>query len=292
MAVPLRTYGNTLSELQAGTNAAQALDYQRANAQDAINQQRLESFLRLRGDQLKTDAQQRELAANRAQRMAELLQQNSQFGTSQANQMKLGAMDAASRLAVAKATAEGRGVDPRIMDAITDREIFNREGKARVTEAQQLSQQRKAALAEISAADADGYFWNNKSYGEWKKLFGREPNKKTATEALNAINLRAGTLGLIPLADGGLSSPDFEPLQTQNLGRLPSSAPLPATEPAVPTAQVPAMLQRGDFDIVPGSPIDRMLNPVPAAPPMFQITPTPAPRPRLRFDPGTMDFAP
>lgn len=203
MAIPLSTYGNTLSELQAGTNAAQALDYQRANAQDAISQQRLEAFLRLRGQELQAKAQQNRDAAERAQRMAELLQQNSQFGTSEANRMKLADIEARTRENVAKTTAEARGLDPRVYQMMTEYQAMNDERAQLMSKGQQLSAARIAALAEKKKLkDAQGWtdlgdpnvsFFNRRVNPRWTEL----------NDTIAKLDAEALRLGFAPSPDGG-----------------------------------------------------------------------------------------
>lgn len=245
MALPsTSTYGNTLSELQAGTNADRAVAYSRQNAEDATSQARLEAFLRLQGQKYQTQAQQSALQADRAQRMAESIQQNSQFNTTEQNRLKLGEMDAKSRLDVAKATADARGIDPRALQTILD---HNAEGEEKLSIARALSAQRKALLDEIKASGDDEFgfgSWNGPAYKPWKDTFGREPDAKSAAARLNALDIKAATAGFETDAiGGGYVIPKFTPLVPGGRGVLPSQpqetppSPIPAVnEPALPFA--------------------------------------------------------
>lgn len=230
MAISMTTFGNTLSELQAGANADKGLDYQRANAQDALNQQRLEAFLRLRGQQLETQARQSDTAAARTQRMAELLQQT------QANR-ELAQMDAASRLAVANATAAGRGAP-----ANAELEALKFEQAQLLQRGKQMSDARKAAVAERQKIkDAQGRtdffepnisFWNRRVNPRWTEL----------NDLIAKIDVEAGKLGFAPSADGGLTVGDT-PVTPQVPTQFNSFTPNQVVPLNLNQNSVPAMLQ-------------------------------------------------
>lgn len=255
MAIPLSTYGNTLTDLQSGTNAAQGLDYQRANAQDAINQQRLEAFLKLRGQQAQIQAQQNALAQDRAMQMAQLIQQDKQFNTTAANTMTLADKDAASRLAVANAAA--KGMDPRAFETIL---AYNQQGQDKVAQARALSAQRKSTLAEIKAEKDKHWYGNGAGAAQFKNTFGREPDASSAASRLNALDTQAASLGLEPDNEidspsfGGYKLPTFNPITTGgsrgtpaiNPPVLPFNPTGPAQPPPVPPqTQVPATFLPG-----------------------------------------------
>lgn len=277
MAIPLRTFGNTLTDLQAGTNAAQGLDYSRANAQDAINQARLEAFLRLRGHQATIQAQQNSLAQERAMRMAELAQQNQQFGTSEANRLTLADKVAASQLAVAKESKGG--LDPRAFETIL---AYNTQGQDKVAQAQALSAQRKATLAEIKAEKDRHWYGNGTAAAEFKNTFGREPDAGSASVRLNALDTQAASLGLEPdnqlgsATFGGYKIPPFSPIVP---GQLRGGAPNPQVQQptmfspsgSMPAAQppVPAMLQGGDVTLG-GVPLNNFID----SPPVDSLAPS------------------
>lgn len=298
MAIPLTTYGSNLTDLQSGTNAAQGLDYSRANAQDAINQARLEAFLRLRGQQAGLQYQQNNLAAERAMRFAELAQQDKQFGTSEANRLALADKAAASQLAVANATKSG--LDPRAFETML---VYNQQGLDKQASARALSYRRKALLDEIAAYKDKGYFVNGPLSTAFKNQYGREPDAKSARTALDALDTQTGTnLGLEPDNDpkspgfGGYVIPQFSPLVPGPLrGTLPNNtgqSPLPTVQPTTGVQpQIPAMFQGGGstaniggYDVVPGGAFDRIINGS-VAPAVDAVAPsTVAPRVNLRWD--------
>lgn len=255
----MRTFGNTLTDLQSGTNADKALDYSRANAQDAINQQRLEAFLRLRGQQLQTQAQENNLAANRAQRMAELLQQNRQFDISEGNRMKLGEMDAKSRLDVAKAMAEGRGLDSRLFQSFADIQELNNSNLNKVRYAKQLSDARKAAVQARNApmtSEEDTFGWGNAPY-----------KKRVADldSVLANLDLEAAKLGLGRAADGGYIVPDFTPIVPPTLPVTGGRSAVPAMLAAPDAASSSASIPQGDVTLG-GVPLNNFIDTAPVIP--------------------------
>lgn len=302
MAIAMRTFGSNLTDLQSGTNADKGLDYQRANAQDAMNQQRLEAFLRLRGQQAAIQAQQNQIASDRAMKMAELLQQNQQFGTQQGNMMKLGELEAKTRLDVAKATGESKGLDPRAFETIL---AYNTQGQDKVSIARALSAQRRAALDEIKAAK-DNATWLSGYMAKpgplassFQAQFGRVPDAKAAATRLTAIDTQGASLGLEPdPMTGGFVIPNFNPITPTGLrgaggGTTPQSgAPtvLQTVQPTLPSAdqgQVPAMLQNpgissgGASDItIGGVPLNGFIDTTPAP------EPSAAPVSRFRWTPN------
>jgi hypothetical protein len=284
MAIPLRTFGNTLTDLQSGTNAAQGLDYSRANAQDAINQARLEAFLRLRGQQATIQAQQNSLAQERAMRMAELAQQNQQFGTSEANRLTLADKVAASQLAVAKESKGG--LDPRAFETIL---AFNQQGTDKEAAAQALSVQRQKLVKEIKAGQGN-HSWNpfkdnSPDYTDWKEKFGTEPDAKAAILRLGALDAQAAPIGLI--ANDTTGGYDYRPFTPIVPGQLRGGAPPPQVQPpttfspggSIPSAQppVPAMLQGGDVTLG-GVPLNNFVG----SPPVDAFAPSTVPTPPNR----------
>lgn len=228
MAIAMRTFGNTLSELQAGTNADKGLDYQRANAQDAINQARLEAFMRLQGQKYQTQAQQSEQAANRAQRMAELLQQI------EANR-ELTQMDAKSRLEVAKAMAEGRAVDPRIAGLKLELEQEETENRA-------LSEARKKIFDEMKLLEKaqSANWWRDRGEPNDIGAIFSSSRYGQLKEALAKMDAAAAERQLTPDSDGWYVG---YKLATPVIPVQPNSAtpvnPVPAMIPTVP-APAPA----------------------------------------------------
>lgn len=284
MAIAMRTFGNTLSDLQAGTNADKGLDYQRANLQDQVNQQRLEAFLKLRGQQLEQQAKQSQMAAERAQRMAELLQQNKQFDTEQRNRMDLGRLnsetqksiaesDARSRLDAAKATAEGR-FDPRGMQALADIEALNQENLQKTRYAQQLSDARKAAIATRNKIKADQGFFDvgQPNDARWAEI----------NDAITKLDAQAVQLGIAPSPDGGYVVPGYVPIIVPN-ARGSVSAPVVSPSPA---PEIPAMFNGGQFRGAGGG--------ASWGEPVIPLPVQPAPRStnRFRWDPSANDFMP
>ena len=283
-------YGSTLSDLQSGKNAAIGADYARANAQDKISQDRLEAFLRLQGEKYAIQAQQNTLAAGRAMRMAELAQQDKQFGTSEANRMALGKLEAETQLGVAKETS--RGMAPGIFENAL---AFNQQEEAKAAQSIAASARRKALVAEIKAANDYHYAWaNGQAYEDWKSKVGSEPDAKRATSDLNTLDTQSAANGFSLSPDGG-----YNPY-VPKLITLPGSKGVPAINPNNPTVAppanppaqpgIPAMLQGntitniGGYDVVPGGAFDRIIN-GPVAPPVDALVPSMvAPRPTLRWD--------
>lgn len=277
----MANYGSTLTDLQAGINAARGLQIQRDNEKDRLSQQQLEAFLRLQGQKYQTQAQQNALAADRAMRFAELAQQNQQFGTRESNLMKLGELEAKTRENVANATRGG--LDYRSVPAILEADQYNKEGQARVVEASRLSQEAQEAMDEIKAANDYHYlWWNGGAYEPFKQKYGREPNLKQATENLKRIRDRAAELKLTPTSRGGFDAPPFAPLQIPTIGRSGQSV-----EPAPPAAvqpRVPAMFQGGDVTIG-GVPLNNFIDSAPVVDALAPSTVAP-PVSRYRWTPN------
>lgn len=274
MATAMRTFGSNLTDLQAGTNADKGLDYQRANAQDAINARRMEAFLRLRGQQLETQARQSEASAARAQRMAEMLQQNAQFGTSEQNAMKRAELEAETRRDVAKTTADGR-IDPRMFESFADIQALNNENLSKIRYAEQLSQARRTALAQKNAKmlpEEDTWGWGNKPYAK---------RVADADALVKQLDAQAATLGLAPSPDGGYVVPSYNPIPVTNFGRPAVTEPLPGPstiqQPKTPAMLVPA--QGGEISIG-GVPVNRFFN---TPPPVDALVPSTVSPPANRF---------
>lgn len=249
-------YGNTLSDLQAGKNAAQGLDYSRANAEDATSQQRLEAFLRLRGQQAAIQAQQNQLAADRAMRMAELIQQNQQFGTREKNLMDLGKLEAQTRENVAKTTAEGRGVDPRTISNLWQIQDAERQKAERINFLNQLSETRRQVKKQIDAmkanqgltdfGDPNVSFWNRSVSPEWTRL--NQQLKELDAAAARSVDPDTGLAPVVDETTGGYFIPGYHaPAPTAIPGQFKSFTPsdvVPLTiTPQVPVA-VPPMIGR------------------------------------------------
>ena len=209
-------------------------------------------------------AQQNELAANRALKMAELVQQDKQFGTRESNTMKLGELDAKSRAEVARIGADARGMDPRMFQSFSEIQALNNENQNKIRYAKQLSEARKAALLEREKIKANkGWF----DFGQ-----PNDPRWAELNSLITNLDTEATKLGLAQSPEGGYLVPDFTPIASPVYPgmRTPSVAlptsPAPEITPApVAQAQVPAMLQGGGVTMG-GVPLGDFIDATPAAP--------------------------
>lgn len=255
MAIAMRTFGSTLSDLQALTNADKGLDYQRANAQDAINAQRLEAFLRLRGQALQTEAQKNRDAADRAQRMAELIQQGSQFKTSEENKIKLGQMEADSRRDAAKATAEGRlnpqleGLKLQHAQEEAERRSLS-EARKKISDEMRLLEQAKAKnFWDFGDPNDPGARWTSTRYGALR-------------DAREALDKNAAQLGLSPHPDGGYVGYDV-PSVVVPVTPPQAVAPVPPMIPIAPAPAATGSAYMGLGGMLPST-ANRVVAPVPS----------------------------
>src|SRR5690349_2384272 len=243
-------YGNTLTDLMAGKNAAQGLDYSRANAQDATGEARLEAFLRLQGQKYVTQAQQNALAADRAMKMAELVQQNNQFNTSEQNRLTQLDKIAASQLAVANASKGG--VDPRVYQSIAEIQAANQAAQERHNYLTQLSQKRAAIKARqkemmanrgaLDFGDPNAGFWDRRVSPEWTDL--ETQLKDLDKSAAQMVDPRSGIGPVIDQTTGGYIIPPLTliPIPGGYKGE-PGTPNSSNPNTVIPQAQVPAMFQ-------------------------------------------------
>lgn len=243
MATASRTYGNTLSELQAGTNADKAITYSRQNAEDTTSQQRLEAFLRLRGQELEAKAKQADKAADRA------------------HNLKLGEMDAKSRLEVARATAEGR-TSPKAEElklALQQEEI----------EKQSLTDARKKIIDEMQALEIARKRWDigdpNDIGADWTSTqYGKLRDALSKIDAYAADKFgiffgpRAPSLPVVPL-NPTPAPPNAVPAMLNQ--------PIPVTTPQGSAWMgMGGMLPSSANQVVAPAPVPPMLNPSPLPP--------------------------
>lgn len=245
MAVAMTTFGSTLSDLQKLTNDDRALDYSRANFQDDVNARRLSDFLRARSEENRTKAQRDADAARLLDAQQERAQRGSQFNTQQQNLMsiegqriaadkELQGMAGTNALEIARLQAANRQMDPRMFQAMGDLQAVNQEDQQRVRYATQLSNTRKAALAERARIKAD----------QGKGLFtfdvGQpdDPRWKELNDVISNLDAQATSLGIALGPDGGYVVPEFTPMQVPAMFN-------PSPAPAVPAVTQPVVPQTG-----------------------------------------------
>lgn len=269
-------YGNTFTDLMAGINAAQALDYQRANAQDAANTARAVARIQQRGQEAQLESQRKQQESQTAFALAQLLSQQREAAADRQSLMDRERLRAETTKSIAesdnKARAElekNRSVfDPRAFSTIAEIEALNNEQIQTRQKAQQLSEARKAALALKKAAQGDKWGpWNTKEYNDAKAAGTLIPESE-ADARLKAIDAAAATLGLVPSFDGGFVIPALTPIQIPdmlNRGAIaPGTAPL---SPAAVTPVTPAVPFVVDPETIPYG------NPNPIAPPVMPSQP-------------------
>lgn len=239
MAVAMTTFGSTLSDLQKLTNDDRALDYSRANFQDQINAQRLSDFLKARSEENKTKAQRDAEAARMLDAQQARAQQGQQFNTQQENLMQLErdrltsakdlqAAAGATDLEIEKLRAANRQMDPRYFDSLIDIQAANQEQQQRAKYAEQLSNARKATLAQKNSpmqASENSLGWWNPAY------------KKRVADAdmtLKQLDATALSLGLAVAPDGGYIIPSFTPIQIPPMLNQNPVTPAPAPTPVAP----------------------------------------------------------
>lgn len=240
MAQAMTIFGSTLSDLQRLTNEDKALDYSRASQQDSINAQRLSEFLKARSEENRTKADRDRFAADLLDRQQGRAMQGSQFDTQQRNLMSLESqrlaadkelqgMAGSNALEIAKLQSANRPMDPRYFQSLTDVQALNQEQQQKSKYAQQLSNARKAALAERNQLKG-GMF----DFGEPN----RNPRWKQLGDVIANLDTQAGTLGIAVGPDGGYIVPDYTPIQIPPMLNQNPVNSTPST-PAVPVDPLP-----------------------------------------------------
>lgn len=282
MAVAMRTYGSTLSDLQALTNADRALDYQRANFQDQINAQRLSDFLKSRSDEQRTQADRDANAAKLLDAQQGRAQQGRQFDKGLQSDRDLAEMEARNRVDVAKIQAENKGIDPRYFQSLSEIQALNNEQLQNVNYAKQLSNRRRNATLRRQQIEASKGFFDvgEPNDPEWKQL----------GEVIASLDAQATQLGLGRSPDGGFIVPEYAPIPVPAMlnPAVRPSAPPPGTgiqaTPASPpvTSGAPSTPWLVDPESIPygGGPV--------APPPM--LAPPSAAAPRDYSDPSMAGF--
>lgn len=257
----MTTFGSTLSDLQAGINTAQGIDYQRANFQDQINAQRLSDFLRARSEQNRTQALRdadmaRIVEARNAREM-----QDRQFDVQQRNLMELGRLEQQTRKDVANIAAANRAIDPRAYQSFADIQALNNENFRDVQFKKQLSNARKAAVAERERIKSNQRWFAPSFRGSEGGLFDfgepDDPRWKQLNEVIAGLDAQASSLGLGPAADGGYVVPDYTPIEVPAMFdpnrrlTLDPNQPAAVVTPVTPSAAVAAPAA-GGVEVVPG----------------------------------------
>lgn len=251
------SYGNTFTDLQAGINAAQALDYQRANAQDEANTRRAVARMQQRGQQAEAQARAEQQKSQTALALAQLLAQQGEASAGRQSMMDRERYRGETDKEIEKMRLDrsASAFDPRAFSTIAEIEAANNEKQQKFEQAQRLSATRKQWVGRLGAERAKAGMFESGS-----------PDKNVIAEAeaaIKSIDTQAAALemGLAPDQNGGfiITPPTMIKIPAMlNRGAVsPITAPAavspisPVTLPVAPPAAIaPVPAEAADFQAI------------------------------------------